>query len=175
MTAALLFIRTFWQPIAGVLLAVALIAFYNHHVNGLISEAADKATKTERGIWQVQMATAEREATAAADKKAADHRLTVDKVNEDAKKQIAISDARVMSERNASDRLRQQLAAIRDNPAEQSCTVPGTLTTSATTRALADIAGQCSERYRELVAAAREGYNAGRTCEAQYAGIAEVK
>lgn len=58
MTAVLLFIRTFWQPIAGALLMVAAITFYNHHVNGLIDEAVSK----ERKMWQAQAALDEKAA-----------------------------------------------------------------------------------------------------------------
>jgi len=50
--AVWLFIKTFWQPILGAILAIALIGYYNHHVNGQIDDAVSK----ERTLWQAQAA-----------------------------------------------------------------------------------------------------------------------
>lgn len=68
----------------------------------------------------------------------------------------------------AAERLRQQLVAVR--AAGASASNPAASGASATDR-LADLLGQCVDRYREVAAAADRAVIAGRTCEAGYKSL----
>ena len=64
----------------------------------------------------------------------------------------------------AADRLRVRLAAIK---ADAGASNPAAAGASQTDR-LADVLGQCADRYREVAAAADRAVIAGRACEASY-------
>lgn len=65
----------------------------------------------------------------------------------------------------AAERLRQQLDAIRASSAPASDT---TTSDAGTTDRLAEVLGQCTDRYREVAAAADRAVIAGLACEASY-------
>lgn len=68
----------------------------------------------------------------------------------------------------AAQRLRDRLGAIR--AAESSASNPA-VAGAGTTDRLADILGECADRYREVAAAADRAVIAGRTCEAAYSSL----
>jgi hypothetical protein len=68
----------------------------------------------------------------------------------------------------ASGRLRERLIAIRSS--EPRASDPASAGTSITDR-LANVLGQCADRYREVAAIADRSIIAGRTCEASYAAL----
>ena len=65
----------------------------------------------------------------------------------------------------AAERLRQRLDAIRAASAPASDT---TTSGAGTTDRLAEVLGQCTDRYREVAAAADRAVIAGRACEDSY-------
>lgn len=105
-TTIWLFVRTFWQPILGAIIAVALIGYYNHHVNGLIDEAVSK----ERTLWQAQ---------AAKDREAATNKIAEITQRERAKEQAstAIINAQAAKHQkeiqDEKDQRRRDVAAAR--------------------------------------------------------------
>lgn len=87
------------------------------------------------------------------------------KATQDAELQTAKARADAGAAAGAAERLRQQLISLRaaSAPAGDS-----TAAGAGTTDRLADVLGQCADRYRDVAAAADRAVIAGRACEAAY-------
>lgn len=87
------------------------------------------------------------------------------KATQDAELQTAKARADAGAAAGAAERLRQQLSALRAASAPAGDTAAAG---AGTTDRLADVLGQCADRYRDVAAAADRAVIAGRACEAAY-------
>jgi hypothetical protein len=90
------------------------------------------------------------------------------KATQDAELQTAKASASAASAASAADRLRQRLVSIRAASApagNSSSSVPGT------TDRIAEILGECVDRYRSVAVEADRAVIAGKACEASYQAL----
>lgn len=98
---ALSLVLRYWKYIAAMLMVMAVVTWYNVHVDGLIKEAVDKAVITRDGQWRDQEAKAIAKAKADALVSEADQRATLEKQNQDLQRRL--KDAKTIHDRDVAD------------------------------------------------------------------------
>lgn len=91
-----------------------------------------------------------------------------ERIENEARKNIALADAAADHARAAADVLRGQLNEIKRIASNASGTFAAGTTARDAVVLLADLLRQCGERYTRMAEFADAAHNAGRTCETSY-------
>jgi len=129
-----------------------------------------QAKSAAKVYQQAQIEAAKRTEAALADniRETARRLAAQQKATQDAEAQTVKARAAAGAAAGAAERLRQRLDAIRaaSAPAGDTSTAG-----AGTADRLAEVLGQCTDRYRDVAAAADRAVIAGRTCEAAYSSL----
>jgi len=160
--------------IAGIALVIAigLGAWWLHHSG--YQSGADAKELEWSAKWDKQaeqLAKAKAKATMEAREEEQRRQASIDKVRDDAEKQIARAESDALAARDAADGVLEQakrLAARAGKcPSNPSATQPGTTATEPSV-VLADLLGRADARAGELAAAYDRSRAAGLACERAY-------
>ena len=117
---------------------------------------------------QIQAAKQTEAALAANIRETARRLAAQQEATREAENQASIARVDAAAAATAAERLRKRLAAIRAaEPRASDSAAAG----ASTTDRLADVLGQCADRYREVAAAADQAIVSGRACEASYEAL----
>ena len=157
------------QPILSVLRAIPWWAYAIAACLAWGGWQRHRATSAAATYQQAQAeAAAEREQALRDSIAETERRLAAQaKATKDADEQAAKAKSSAAAAAGAAERMRQRLAAIK---ADSGASHP-TVASAGTTDRLAEVLGECVDRYRAVAVAADRAVIAGRACEASYQAL----